>query len=362
MASTISLSNPARDLDPALLDAPGGFAWWYVDHIDEQGDGLVLIWSYGLPFLPGYLGASRDGRPELPRSRPSLNLVLYEAGRPSFYLLQEYAPHEAAWSPDTWHFGRSRITLTRDPGRVRLVAELDCPVPRSQDGLTGRIELVGPAARFEAAPAGRPEHEWCPVAGPSTLRADLEIGGARVERAGLAYHDRNGGTAPLDRLGIHRWTWGRFLTPDALDIYYVLWPEGADAAPEAWGVTVDAAGQATLRTGLEIEARGEARATYGVRHAPELALRHGDEVWLSTTTRRVVDDGPFYLRTVVERDGAGVAGVGEWVVPERIDRPWQRPFVRMRVHHTAKDNSAWLPLFSGPRRGRLSRLVGRATP
>ena len=50
----LSLTSPDTPLDRTLLDVAGGFAWWYLDLVDERGDGLVLIWSFGLPFLPGY--------------------------------------------------------------------------------------------------------------------------------------------------------------------------------------------------------------------------------------------------------------------------------------------------------------------
>ena len=39
--------------DQALLDVPGGFLWCYLDLVDATGDGLVLVVSFGLPFLPG---------------------------------------------------------------------------------------------------------------------------------------------------------------------------------------------------------------------------------------------------------------------------------------------------------------------
>ena len=73
--------------------------------------------------------------------------------------------------------------------------------------------------------------------------------------------------------------------------------------------------------------------------------------------RSLVDDGPFYLRFLVDAEdgvnGCRGRGFAERVVPANVDRPWQRPFVRMRTFATDGDNSMWLPLFSGPRSGRL---------
>jgi len=57
----VRVTSADRPLDRRLLEAPGGFAWWYLDALDARGDGLVVIWSFGLPFLPGYRSASRRG-------------------------------------------------------------------------------------------------------------------------------------------------------------------------------------------------------------------------------------------------------------------------------------------------------------
>ncbi|CAN0598748.1 unnamed protein product, partial [Laminaria digitata] len=135
----ISLCDPRRPLDPSLREAAGGFAWWYVDHVDAAGDGLVLIWSFGLPFLPGYLNASRRQTPERPGARPSLNLVLYEKGRPSFYLLQEYPEQSASWRPSEWQLADSHIKLTEDGARRTLDVHLDCPLPRNPGRLQGSL-------------------------------------------------------------------------------------------------------------------------------------------------------------------------------------------------------------------------------
>lgn len=356
MAHTISLSNPRQDLDPALLQARGGFAWWYLDHVDEDGNGLVMIWSFGLPFLPGYLGAARAGQAEAAGARPSLNLVLYEAGRPAFYLLQEYAPERCEWTPDAWRFADTRIALARLGDHASLSAAIDCPIPNSGDRLTGTVRVQGPLARIQGAPAPCPEHEWSPVLGPAHLQAKLRIGDTPVIREGLAYHDRNGGRVPLDGLGIRRWTWGRWVRPEALDIYYVLWPEDPAQAVDVLGVRIDAEGRGELREDLTVDPRGHRRAAYGMPHIPQLSLQADDGEWMKTKTTRILDDGPFYLRTLIRGAEAGY-GIGEWVDPARIDKAWQRPFVRMRVHHADAGNSAWLPLFSGPKQGRLQRLV-----
>jgi hypothetical protein len=76
----------------------------------------------------------------------------------------------------------------------------------------------------------------------------------------------------------------------------------------------------------------------------------------------LLDNGPFYQRYLLRgRCGADEAyGVGEHVVPDRVDTDLLRPLVRMRVHQSDGPNSMWLPLFSGDSAGRVRRLLGRA--
>ena len=75
-----------------------------------------------------------------------------------------------------------------------------------------------------------------------------------------------------------------------------------------------------------------------------------------------VDDGPFYLRHTlragVTTASADVRGFLEVVDVDRVDRRWQRPFVRMRVSTTAASSSSlWHPLFAGSRAGRVGRQL-----
>lgn len=361
----IQMGSTCREMDPGLLRAPGGFAWWYADLVDPRGDGLVLIWSWGLPFLPGYAGASRRGAPQLPAERPSVNLAAYSRGVPTVYLLQEYAAGEASWpDPRTQRIGGCRFTRTGGGGRCTLHAELDCPVPGSAERLTGSVRIEG-VARISPADgsAGDAAHVWTPLTGPAEGTATLRVGGREVARvAGRAYHDRNGGSVPLHELGIERWMWGRFPLPDREVVYYLLWPRGG-AAPECLGVVVHADGRTEETAGLEVELGRERTSLAGLRWPERVGLRAGGASWLEVRHRALADVGPFYLRLLSEGTapgGASALGWGELCVPDRVDLPLHRPFVRMRVHRVGAGNSLWLPLFTGPRRGRVGRLLRHA--
>ena len=69
-----------------LIKASGSFSWWYLDIIGENGSGAVVIWGYGLPFLP-----QRGDTPPHQSAAPKTPLIdhfnLRSEGE-SFYLFQ----------------------------------------------------------------------------------------------------------------------------------------------------------------------------------------------------------------------------------------------------------------------------------
>jgi carotenoid 1,2-hydratase len=372
----INIGSAERPMHPRYLRAPGGFAWWYADLVDEYGDGLVLIWSFGLPFLPGYAQAARSGRPQRPVDRPSVYLVLYRRGHPEFYLLQEYTASEAAYeslaasgADGEVRIGRSRFHSRLAAGRRTLLAELDCHLPGTAERLIGTVHIDGVARRADDAgatpgttdPAVEPPHLWTPLTGPARGEAELRFGDERPRRlAGRAYHDRNGGTAALHELGIDHWMWGRLPFEDREVIYYLLWPHSDAESPRCVGIEIDGAGRERRIEGLRVERIGERRTLGGMPWAQRLRLWHGRECWLDVHHRALADSGPFYLRflSAGSRPGAApVVGWGELCYPERVDLPIHRPFVRMKVHRPTGGGSLWVPLFSGPRRGRVRRLL-----
>lgn len=354
----LALTRPDVPPDRAVLDAPGGFSWWYGDIVNDAGDALVLIGAWGLPFLPGYASAARRGAPEPAGSRPSLNLALYRAGKPCFYLLQEAL---GAWESDTrWRFGDSVLESVVEGGARRLVATIDCPVAGTTERLRGEITLAGPARVAGPGEVPGGVHRWTPLATPATGRAALTMGDTfRFMLDGRAYHDRNECTVPLDGLGIGEWVWGRAPLGASEAVWYLLWP--ADGGPPtAWGLVIDVDGRTTPVEGLTVGLAERRRSVYGLGWWDRVSLLiHGD-TWLTVRHGSPVEDGPFYLRFLPEVTGAGTRsrGVAELVRPDRVDVPWMRPFVRMRVRPRGAGASMWLPLFEGPADGRAGRLFG----
>ncbi|HEY1101044.1 MAG TPA: hypothetical protein VGF99_19045 [Myxococcota bacterium] len=369
----LTLTDPTDAIDPAALTTPGGFGWWYADIVDAAGNGVVVIVGDGLPFLPGIASDARAGRPVLASSRPSINVCVYERGACSFYALQELSSSTLSSSSTTLCAGGSTISFGADSDDVGggFTAKLDLQLPTGR--CTGEIVVEGPRRRatgqlhglgMTASSLADVVHRWAPQLGPARGHARLELDGVPFVVEGSGYHDRNSATKPLHALGIAWWVWGRAeVVVDGrpqLRIIYACWPDGrAAGAPDAFGVLVDDVGVTTVvPVTVELVQR---RTWLGMRAVQRLQARTLDGAsFLVAEAAALVDDGPFYLRSLwraaVDGDVDTINGVVEVVDPHRVDRAWQRPFVRMRVTPTnPAATSLWQPLFVGRRDGRWQR-------
>lgn len=363
----IRLDDARQSLNAALLRAPGGFAWWYVELLGEGGDGLVLIWSFGLPFLPGYTSAARRGEGEAAGQRPSLNVALYRAGRLDAYVLHEFQEEEARWSGNEWRFGQTHIRLSCEDGQGSLEVDLDCPLRGSNGSIRGRVRVGGPftslASGASRTSLGSQEHAWTPVLCPAFGTASLHLpDGQRVCVSGRAYHDRNGSPHTLDALGFRLWAWGHCAMQERERIFYVLWPrEADDASPVVAGFELGCDGVITPVEGLTAKLDKPRKTLLGMQTWRSIELWEGGRRWMTLPLRKPVDHGPFYLRylgrATMEGEPCCCEASAEVIDPSRVDLGAHRFFVKMRVASDQRENSMWLPLFQGPKAGRVGRLL-----
>jgi hypothetical protein len=355
----ISLTEAQTPLNRSLLAAPGGYAWWYMDLLGPEDQGCVLIWSFGLPFLPGRESAFRAGRPRPAAAEPSLNVAVYRRGRAVLYTLCTFAEQDAGWSDEgeTVWMGRNRL-VTKTVGGERVVeATLDLDLPDGR-ALTGSFQARGPQFQTPDGFVGDPRHVWSPLLTACAGEASFDVGGeAFLRLGGRAYHDRNGCEVPLSGLGLRHWIWGRAAVGSEERIWYLLWPE--QGAPMAWGFEVRPDGSVSGLQDLNVVLRRPTAGWFGMPAWADIELQTGQErPWLRVAPRRVVDDGFFYLRWIVDvagPDGVSGVGFGEAVRPGRVDRAWNRPLVNMAVHRTNGRNSPFLRLFAGAQRARSIR-------
>ena len=349
----ISLSPPTASHAVAALLTADGFAWWYLDLVDGNGNGIVLIWSFGLPFLPDI----RNTVPS-PSRRPSIVLSGYERGKESFYTFREFEPESVDWDPATGvgSFGGTAITLIRSTTDVAVHVRLDLDVPGSGPALGGVIEVRGPVCQGGQWGHSH-QHQWMPLTAATTGSAQF-TGAWTASITGRAYVDHNCGTTPMTSLGIARWSWGRIAFPARELIWYTLSPEGG--GPDE-GVVVEIGATGATRVVEQVVESGPSRFTWSGVSAPR-TVRFRDPDGEPVTVRILppVDDAPFYQRALVVAECAGHEGHGttEVVIPPRLDAAWFRPFVEMRLKRPGVEESRLLPLFSGATRGRWARWLG----
>ena len=337
--------------DPARGAARGGFAWWYVDLVDEQGNGLVAIISLGLPFLPGYASLARVGQAPPAHQRPSVFVSVLRDHRLAFWALHEVDPAEVVWESDRARLGACTLRVSRHHGQLRLRADLSGHLPGCP--WQADLEVTGPMRQASGPHEPSTDaHEWTILTACARGEASLRAGAETFDVSGRAYFDRNAGDASLEGLECASWTWGRLAFPRAERVWYLATdPEGHT---RSLSMTVHDDGRSELVQDA-VQVSGVRRGRWRLPYPAQVAV---DDA-LTVTMPRPVDDSPFYARFLVrgERDGELGHGFAEACVPSRIDQAWFRPLVRMTVAREQGPNSLWLPLFGGPLRGRFARLA-----
>lgn len=315
----------------------GGFSWRYLDLIDDMGDGLVLIWGWGLPFLCPPAAASSA-------EHPSINLAVYRGGKAIFYHLEALEPGQIQINQHGWRFGDTLLQSWPTVEGWAVDVQVDLPIVGSVARARGTISLRGPAVHGVPTVSG--PHIWAPISMVAEGRAVLNFGGSDIVIAGRGYHDENVGDRPLPNLGIREWAWGRVAEPDSEVLHYRC--EGASGV-EGTEVVIDRDGRADRRPLEGWTEHGRVGGIWGFAGPAHLGF-NGRAVEAGA----VVDQSAFYLRFPL-RTASG-RGWGERVRPGAIATWWMRPLVRMCVT-TSNRPSAMLPLFSGPSGSHLARTL-----
>ncbi len=339
----ITLTAPGP-LSPAQSKA-ARFGWFYVDVVDDAGNGAVVVVARALPFLV----TAPD--------RPAVSIAVYGAGRQIFYVLQELA--DGDFAHDVLDDGREVVraggvvlTLRRHDGQLDVDVAIDVAVENvSAANATLSLRGVARVAADDDAVADD-VHAWSVQSGPSqgVLRGTFD--GQPLVVEGRGYCDRNVGGRALDDLGIARWWWCRVSGDDGADrVVYALWPKDG-GPPRVLGLTTTPDGQSHVRRDLRLVPRALATTRFGHAVYGAVDVVGDDDVFVSVRDVRVVESGPFYVRGLVR------GGVCEHVWPQRLDVGALAPFVAMRIAGAdRRRHSAWLPLFCGLAKTRLSRIV-----
>jgi carotenoid 1,2-hydratase len=202
---------------------PGGYLWWYVDALSDDGrHGLTIIVFVGSVFSPYYGWATRRGRADA-ENHCAFNVALYGAAGKR-WTMTERSRASVARSAREYVVGPSRIAWEGDH-LVLDIDEIAVPLPQR---VRGRVRLHPEALSTFSAPlddAGR--HRWGPIA--PCARVEVALQRPEVRWSGHAYLDSNEGDEPIVR-AFAEWDWSRASLRDGSTavLYDVRQKEGAD--------------------------------------------------------------------------------------------------------------------------------------
>lgn len=304
--------------DAAVPD--GGYAWWYVDAISDDGqEALTIIAFVGSVFSPHYFRARARARARLgargsadPRAHCGLNVALYRREGRSWVFTEARGDSVRAGAR-SFAIGDNRIAWEEG----RLVARIDdrtVPWRRRVRGVVTLIPAAPPQANHWSAVAldGAAAHRWLAIAPRARVVADFDRPAWRF--AGSGYHDANWGDVPLED-GFVRWNWCRADAAGTTRVVYDLEERGEVVRQRAWAFEP---GQ-TRREIVALAAQARPLPASDWKISRDVRGDRDSE----PTLVRTLEDGPFYARSLLSTTLEGHTGlaVHESLDLERFARP-----------------------------------------
>jgi carotenoid 1,2-hydratase len=303
------------------FDAPvarGGYAWWYIDALSDDGlHALTLIAFIGSVFSPYYARANRrtPGGAD-PEDYVAINVALYGPRR-TLWAMTERRRHALIRDPHRLAIGPSRLDWDGTTLSARIT-EMTNPIPQP---LHGTITLRPKALETTVYPldaAGA--HRWQPVAPCARVHVAFEKPGLSWD--GDAYFDRNEGDAPMGS-AFSTWNWSRAPTRQGTRIFY-------HAHRRDGGFT---------DLSLQFAASGGATTIPAPPAAPlpmtwwRIARQTRSDVGTEARVVRKFEDAPFYARSRIATviDGEAVDGVHETLDLNRFARPVVQAMLPFRM-------------------------------
>jgi carotenoid 1,2-hydratase len=295
---------------------PGGYAWWYVDALSDDGrHGLTLIALVGNVFSPYYARARRLGTAD-PLNHCALNVALYGDGGKR-WALTERGRAAVQRAPDALVIGPSALAWD---GRALTIEvdEITAPFPAR---LRGRVRLRPEplvARTFPLDAAAR--HRWTPLA--PCARVEVDFARPRLRWSGAGYLDANAGDAPLER-DFDGWHWSRASAGGRTTVFYDV--ASRDLRRTTLALRFDASG--AMRT---LEPPPVAPLPPTLWRIPRAARADAGS---DAIVLRTLEDTPFYSRSLVAARvlGEAVTAVHESLALDRFRRGWVRLLLPFRM-------------------------------
>jgi carotenoid 1,2-hydratase len=324
-----------RALNAVIPTRPGGYAWWYVDAVSDDGTrALAAIFFVGSVFSPDYAARLRRGEAARPQEHAAVNLAVYERGKPTVWVMSEHPERALTIGEDFVRVGDSAIE--REPGGgLRLTfRERSAPflATLARLGARGEGELAVTPLAAVPPPATLSDdgarHVWHPVAPRARVRVRLSRPAIAFE--GDGYHDINYGDGRLED-AFHAWSWARFHDGARTTILYALRPRAG--APRALLVDArDGDAPAPARPAA-LTLGPPRRAGWGLALPSQYTLAPGGAPPLTCAPTALWQVAPFYARYAAALgDGARrVTGLGEHLDLDRFRGPGIQFLLRFKT-------------------------------
>ena len=303
----------------------GGYAWWYVDAVSDDGrDGITIIAFIGSVFSPYYAAARRRAAAALadPLEHCALNVALY--GRHRRWTMTERGRGSVHATAATLAIGPSALAWDGATLTIRF-DEITAPLPARVRGCLRLVPttLLGHDYALDAAGV----HRWTPLA--PLARAEVELEQPRLRWRGSGYLDMNRGAVSLES-AFRRWDWARLQLAggDAAILYDV---ERADRSRFGLALRIGAAHGDVQRLAAPPQVRLPT-SRWGVPRMTRTDAGH------AATCLRSLEDGPFYARALLDTHlfGETARGVHETVSLERFRQRWVQHLLPFRVPRRAR--------------------------
>lgn len=311
------------DLRGPRFDAPvsaGGYTWWYIDAISEDGQhGLTIIAFVGSVFSPYYKKSGRDD----PYNHSCLNVAMY--GPSARWVMTErprgcvtQSARELTIGPSNVEWDGNALTVTIEERDTRLFNPFHRPV-------RGRVRVI-PEALNPAAFAldGNENHIWHCMAPRARIEVEMDEPG--VSWSGKGYFDHNRGSEPLED-GFRVWHWSRAHTRKGSVVCYE--GERQDGSLFASAIRFNAAGipeEAELPSMADLP---PSRWRIGRRTRSEIGLAKVHRTW---------EDTPFYSRSELTSQlyGEQVVAIQESLDMRRFSNPLVQFMLPYRMPRSAR--------------------------
>lgn len=259
--------------------APGGYVWWYVDGLSDDGQhGITLIAFVGSVFSPYHAWAGRAD----PDDHCALNVALY-GRRGHRWAMTERGRDAVARASSAFIIGPSAMHWRGD-SLVFHIDEMTVPWPSRIRGTVRLIPSAVTARRFPLGAGGR--HRWWPVAPCSRIEVKLEH--PALSWTGSGYFDLNDGDEPLED-GFSHWDWARASFRDGREAALLYDVTARDGRRSSLALRADASGDIA-----ETEAPGAVRLPRTLWWMPRATRSDG-----TARVKATLEDTPFYARSLL---------------------------------------------------------------